>query len=122
MTQADVLPSDFSVGLANAVILATDAPSLLLRADLTVMVASRSFCRTFGIDSAKTVLLPLASLGAGEWNNPQLTALLQATASGFAAVESYEMDFHREGEPVRHLLINARKLDYPGDARATILL
>ncbi|WP_211262981.1 sensor histidine kinase [Rubellimicrobium mesophilum] len=122
MNQVDALPPDFSVGLANAVILATDAPSLLLRADLTVMVASRSFCRTFGIDPAQTVLRPLTSLGAGEWNIPQLIALLQATASGYAAVESYEMDFHREGQPVRHLLINARKLNYPSDESATLLL
>ena len=111
-----------SAGLANAVILASSTPSLLLGADLTVIVASRSFCRSFGVDPRQATLTPLVSLGGGEWGVPQLCALLQATASGFAAVDGYEMDPRREGYSVQHLLIEARKLDYPDGARTMVLV
>ena len=39
-------------------------------------------------------------------------SLLEATASGYAAVDSYEIDLNREGREPRRLVLNAQKLDY----------
>jgi two-component sensor histidine kinase len=117
------LPSiDFTASLAHAVILASETPMLLLGDDTTVLAASRSFCRSFGIDPAQATLAPLASLGQGEWDVPQLGALLLATASGFAAVKDYEMELRREGHPMQRLLVNVQRLNYPSETGELVLI
>lgn len=117
-------PSELSLaqGLAVAVISSSDAPLLLLDRDLAVVVASRSFCRVFQIDPAKMVGRQMADLGAGEWDAPQLDALLRATASGFAKVEAYEMNLTRVDHGLRRLVINAHKLDYQDGGEVRLLL
>jgi two-component sensor histidine kinase len=107
-----------ALGLALAVISTSDAPLLLLDAELAILVASRSFCRAFQCDPATVARQPMAAIGAGEWNVPQLDALLRATAGGFAEVEAYEMTLQRGGSTPRRLVINAHKLDdVEGDIR-----
>jgi two-component sensor histidine kinase len=113
---------DIALDLALAVIASSDAPLLLLNSALTVVAASRSFCRVFQIDPAAVQGRALAELGAGEWNVPQLSALLRATASGYAEVQDYEMDLKREGRDDRCLVVNAHKLDYSGGTDARLIL
>ena len=111
-----------SLNLAMAVVASSSAPLLLLDEDLKVIAASDSFCRAFSIDPASVVGKALPELGAGEWNAPQLDGLLRATASGRAAVDAYEMDLKREGDDVRRLVLNARKLDYDDADNVRLLL
>jgi two-component sensor histidine kinase len=113
---------DIALDLALAVIASSDAPLLLLNSALTVVAASRSFCRVFQIDPAAVQGRALSELGGGEWNIPQLTALLRATASGYAEVQDYETDLKREGRDDRCLIINAHKLDYTGGTDARLIL
>jgi two-component system, sensor histidine kinase PdtaS len=113
---------DIALDLALAVIASSDAPLLLLNSALTIVAASRSFCRVFQFDPAAVQGRALAELGAGEWNVPQLSALLRATASGYAQVQDYEMDLKREGRDNRCLIINAHKLDYAGGTDARLIL
>ena len=94
-----------------AVIAASSAPLLFLDDDFKVIAASASFCSAFHIDPATVRGQALAALGVGEWAVPQLNALLKATATGYAQVEAYEMDLIRPGREVRHLVVNAHKLD-----------
>jgi two-component sensor histidine kinase len=101
-----------SLDLALAVIASSTAPLLLLDGDLTVIAASKSFCRAFQIDPAGVANCPLAKLGDGEWNLPQLETMLAAAASGFAEIEGYEIDLARSGRDSRRLVLNAQKLEY----------
>jgi len=112
MAPQPTMHSDVALNLALAVIASSTAPLLLLDSDLTLIAASKSFCDAFKIDPATVVGLPLIELGSGEWDVPQLTALLEATASGYAAVNSYEIDLSRKGRDSRRLVLNAQKLDY----------
>ncbi|RJF93181.1 sensor histidine kinase [Sphingomonas cavernae] len=98
--------------LMLAVIASSNAPILLLDGDLTVIAASTSFLRAFQIEPASVPGRPLAGLGAGEWDVPQLGSLLRATVSGHAEIDAYEMDLRRAGQEVRHLVLSAQKLDY----------
>ena len=98
--------------LALAVIASSTTPVLLLDDGLRVIAASQSFSDTFGIDPARIEGRTLPELGDGEWALPQLASLLAATAAGVAAIDAYEMDLLRKGEPPRRLIVNARKLDY----------
>jgi two-component sensor histidine kinase len=105
-----------------AVIALSNEPLLFLAADLKVIAASASFCRTFQIDPASVAGRPLSELGAGEWALPQLSSLLRATTSGSAQIEAYEIDLLRKNHAPRCLVLNARKLDDGENDRVRLLL
>lgn len=113
---------DAAASLAVALIASSKAPLILLAEDLTVIGASASFCRAFGIDARTVNGTKLPLLGSGEWNVPQLLSLLRATFAGAAAIDAYEMDLARKGQPTACLVLNAHKLDYcDGDAPRIVL-
>ena len=111
---------DVALSLALALVSASTAPLLLLDNDLTVIAASSSFCNAFHIEPAAGA--SLSALGAGEWNMPRLTALLHATASGYAQIEGYEIDLVRHGQADRHLVLSAKKLSYGDDTAVRLML
>ena len=122
MADLSVVPAEAPDGLALALVASSATPLLLLRGDMRVVAASRSFCDNFDIHITRSS--SLYSIGHGEWDVPQLRVLLKATLRGAAAVPSYAMDLVREGREARHLLINARKLDYAdeGDSRLLVAI
>ncbi len=107
---------EVALDLALALVASSTAPVLLLDKDLAIVAASASFCNAFQIDPAGTRDCAFANLGeAGEWNAPQLSGLLKATASGFAEVGNYELNLVREGLETRRLIVNAKRLRYAGE-------
>jgi two-component sensor histidine kinase len=108
--------------LALALVASSDAPIVLLDGELEVVAASASFARAFQIDPAAASTRSLFSLGDGEWDVPQLRGLLQATLSGAAEVDAYEMDLKRTGRATRQLVIAAHRLAYGEAATQTRLL
>jgi two-component sensor histidine kinase len=104
-----------------AVIASSNEPLLFLAADLRVIAASASFCRTFEIDPASVPGRLLSELGSGEWAMPKLSSLLKATATGNAEIEAYEIDLVRKDRGPRCLLVHAHKLD-DGDEEPIRLL
>ena len=68
--------------LALALVAASDAPILLLDGELMVIAGSASFARAYQIDPATMGGQSLFTLGAGEWDVPQLRSLLRATLQG----------------------------------------
>ena len=115
-------PAIVALNLGLALVAASNAPILLLDERLVILAASKSFCHTFQIDSAKVEGCPLSELGAGEWNKSQLTSMLHATASGYAEIEGYEIELKREGRPDKSLVLNAQKLSYSGDDGVRLIL
>lgn len=117
------LPNDeAALGLALAVIAASDAPLLLLDGKLAVVAASTSFCRAFQIHPVQAIGREIFALGHGEWDVPRLRSLLDATLSGLAKIDSYEMDLRRDGlEPLR-LVLKAEKLAYGNTEQPRLLL
>lgn len=105
-------PPEVSLNLALALVASSTAPLLLLDSDLAVVAASASFCRAFQVDPTTVGGRQLSALGAGEWNIPQLSSLLKATASGYAEVAEYETDLFRPDHVSRCLVLNAHKLSY----------
>lgn len=102
-----------SLGLA--LVVSSSTPLVLLNDQLVVKAASGSFCRSFSIDCGSVVGKKLFELGEGEWDIPQLRSLLAATAAGNAAIDAYEIDLKRDGEPTRQLVIHAHVLDHDED-------
>ena len=117
-----IISDAVGLNLALALVTTSAAPLLLLDSNLAVIAASLSFCAAFQIDITQIANRPLADLGRGEWKVPQLASLLKATASGYAAIEGYEMDLVREGHPPRSLVLNAKKLQYAEGAEVRVVL
>ena len=115
------LPAPVVDALALAVVESSDVPLVLLDGALEVIAASGSFCRSFHLDPATVVGRPLFALGGGEWDVPQLRSLLQATLSGSAAIDAYEMDLKLPGDAVRQVVLKAHTLDY-GSRAARLML
>ena len=115
-------PSLAAPNLALAVIAFSPTPLMILDGELTVIKASRSFCRDFRLDPASVDGQPIFALGAGEWAEPRLRSLLTATASANAAVDAYEMDLKSPQLGTRHLIINAQKLVYADKRNVRLLI
>jgi len=107
--------------LALAMVECSEAPLLLLDGDLAVLAASESFGRAFQIDPQSVDGRSIFEMGSGEWDRPQLRALLKATRSGAADIAGYEMDLERKGTDSRRLVVNARNLKF-GEADGVRLL
>lgn len=122
MDAHDEFPASAALSLMLAVIATSDTPLLLLAGDLTVVAASRSFCEAFNIDPATLPGKSVLEMGDGEWNVPQLRSLLAATASGAAEIHAYELDLRWPEQAVRHLVLNAHRLDYEDKVRVRLLL
>lgn len=103
---------DPGLSLALAMVVSSTAPLLLLDGDQRITAVSASFCSTFDIDCATAAGHRLSELGQGEWDVRQLAMLMDATISGDATIEAYEMDLHRPGRPSRSLVLNLQKLNY----------
>ena len=111
-----------SNSLGMALVVSSAMPLLLLDDQLVVQAASETFCRAFDLRINAVVGTSLFALGNGEWNKPQLRSLLEATASGRAAIDAYEFDLKRPGKPDRILILNAHALDHnDNDAMRLVL-
>ena len=100
-----------NVGMA--VVMSSAAPLVLLNDELCVLTASLSFLQCFDLKADEVVGSSFFAMGMGEWNIPQLRVLLTATAAGHAAIDAYEFDLVRKGEPTMRLVSNAHVLDLP---------
>ena len=106
--------------LARAVITASATPVLLLDGDLVVYAASASFAKSFGVRAA--IGRPLASLGAGAWDKPELRHLLRLAAAGKAPVGGFEMALEGADAAPRPLTLTVQKLPDPDPAAAWLLV
>jgi two-component sensor histidine kinase len=115
MPTAAPMRDDPGLTLALAMVVSSTIPLLLLDAQKRVVAASASFCAAFEIDCASAAGHLLTELGEGEWGSRQLQALLDATISGDALVEAYEMDLIRDGQPTLRLALKGQRLPATGD-------
>jgi two-component sensor histidine kinase len=113
---------DTGLSLALAVVASSTAPLVLLDGDLTVVAASGSFFSAFDVAPEEAVGQPVFKLHAGEWNVPQLRALLKATAAGSVQVDAYEMELRGDRAVPRRLVVNAQKLSYGDPDHVRVLL
>ncbi len=95
-----------------AVVTSSPAPLLLLDGQLIIISASRSFCEVFGADATELTGQSLYALDAGEWDSPQLRSLMAVSVAGEGTTDAGEIDLKRPRQPVRHLVVQARRLEY----------
>ena len=108
--------------LAKAIVDTVREPLLVLDEDLRIVVASRSFYRTFEMTRPATQGHKIYDLEEGLWDIPELRLLLEKIVPEHEVMEGFEVerDFPRIGR--RTMLLNARKVFYEGNGQTTILL
>jgi len=118
---ADNPPINLGRTLGLAMALASDAPLLLLDENLAIVAASDSFCAAFGIDPETVTGRTIYDLDNQQWDLPRLHSLIDATFSGAAEVEAYEVDIETSLGGWRRLVLKAQRLEY-GDGLNTRMM
>src|ERR1700674_3619611 len=108
--------------LTQAIVDTIREPLLVLDKELRVVLASRSFYKTFKMDSRDVQGRPVYALGDGQWDIPQLRLLLESIVPEHAVMDGYEVEKDFTGIGHRTMLLNARKVYYEGNSHTTILL
>ncbi len=108
--------------LAHAIVATVREPIVVLDEELRVIVASRSFYRTFKVSPEATEGKKLCELGDGEWDIPKLRMLLGKIIPERGTIEDYEVEHEFPGLGHRTMRLNARQVFYEGGAGTTILL
>ena len=108
--------------LAKAIVDTIREPLLVLDKGLRVVAASRSFYLTFKMIPRDVLGRPVYTLGAGQWNIPELRLLLEKILPQHSVMEGYEVQQDFSGLGRRAMLLNARQVFYEKNARTLILL
>jgi signal transduction histidine kinase len=97
-------------------------PILVLDERLSVASVNRAFLNDFGAEREQVTGRPLAELGQGEWDVPELARRLRDVLAQSAPLDDFvlERDFPFLGR--RYLLINARPMHHPVTRERLILL
>ncbi|HEY3230340.1 MAG TPA: sensor histidine kinase, partial [Roseiflexaceae bacterium] len=97
-------------------------PLLILDTNLCVQSANRAFYQTFQVAPAETEQAALYELGDGQWDTPQLRALLGERLNRNTAFEDVEVTRMFPHIGTRTMLLNARQLQQTLDRTPLILL
>jgi len=108
--------------LAHAIVDTVREPIVVLDQEFRIIVASRSFYRTFKVSPEATEGKLLFELGDGEWDIPKLRMLLGKIIPEHGTMEDYEVEHEFPGLGHRTMCLNARQVFYEGGAATTILL
>lgn len=108
--------------LAHAIVDSVRDPIIVLDGELRVIVASRSFYRTFKVEAENTEGKLLYELGDGAWNIPKLRLLLEQIIPKHGTMEGFEVEHEFPTIGSRTMCLNARQVFYEGGAGTTILL
>jgi two-component system, sensor histidine kinase PdtaS len=105
-----------------AVVSSSPGPLLLLDGQLTIIAASTSFGDAFGGRPEDLAGQALFTLGSGDWDVPQLRAMIAATGSGDAEAGPCEIEFKPVVGSTRSLIAQSRRLSYLDLAQTRILI
>ena len=111
-----------AAALASAIVDTVRDPLLVLDSDLRIVAASRAFHQIFHLTDEEVRGRLIYEIDDGQWNIPELRAILETITKDRATVEGYEVDrdFPRVGR--RIMLLNARKVFYKEGAHTTALV
>jgi PAS domain-containing protein len=94
----------------------------VLKPDLTIRFANRSFCHTFAVAPEHTVGRKLYEIGNGQWDIPKLRTSLETIISDRKTIEAFEVEHFFPSIGRRIMLLNARTVYRPGNKIKQILL
>ena len=100
-----------TLGLARALIDASNLPLLLFDGDLNLITASRAFHAAFGWGE-EAHGRSLASLGDGDWDTPPMRSLLESALDSDEDAGPYETNLLKTGKEPRRLVLRVQLVDH----------
>ena len=94
---------------------------LVLKPDLTICFANRSFCHMFAAAPEHSVGRKLYEIGGAEWDIPELRTLLETVISGQKTIEAFEVEHFFPPIGQRVMVLNARAVYRLGNNTQQIL-
>jgi two-component sensor histidine kinase len=110
-----------ALALAAGIVDAVRDPVLVLDQELRVIAANRSFHSVFKVSPEQTQGRLLHALGGGQWDIPELRALLEKVRAEKGVMEGYDVEHEFPGLGRRTMRLNARQLSYEGGGAAILL-
>lgn len=107
---------------AESIVDTVREPLLVLGSDLRVGSASRSFCRTFGVEPEDVEGRDFFELAEGQWEIPALRKAICKVLPAANPVEDFEVDFVSPAVGRRTLLLSAAPIDHEGRRADQILV
>jgi len=107
---------------AQTIIEAVQESLLVLDSDLRVVTANRSFHKTFRVDPESTVGKLVYDLGNGQWNIPELRAMLAEILSRETHLSNFEVEHDFPAIGRKTMLLNGRPFRSPKTGGPLILL
>src|SRR5476649_338009 len=118
----DDIPVGNALALSHAIIDTVRDPLLVLDEDQRITVASRSFYQTFQLAGTEARGQLIYDIDGGQWNIPELRAVLEKIAKDNKTIENYEVDREYPRIGRRIMCLNARKVFYEAGTHSTILV
>ncbi len=118
MSDVDVLGQVYTGSIVDTV----REPLLLLDADLHIVLANASFCRTFGLPADTIAGQYLYDVDDGAWNSAPLRHLLENILPSNLEMHDFEVTQADSRAGRRTMLLNARRLNHPDGQVRRILL
>ncbi|MBL6082349.1 PAS domain-containing protein [Belnapia sp. T18] len=107
---------------AQGVVDSLDLPLVVLDEDLRVTAANPAFLDAFRVERDETIGERLFALGNGQWNIPELRALMADVIPKAAAVIDYKVTHDFQGIGRRTMLVGARRMVHPGGHGKDVLV
>lgn len=105
---------------AEAIVTTVREPLIVLKSDLRVKTANRSFYETFQVKPLETENHSIYELGDGQWNIPALKTLLEEIIPLNTSFEDFEVAHDFESIGQRTMLLNARR--FPAEGKWDLIL
>jgi PAS domain S-box-containing protein len=102
-----LLTRDYAAAVIEAV-----PPFLVLDQKLRVQTANEAFCKCFKISMGETLNRKIYELGNGQWNIPQLRALIEGVLSRNKSFKDFEVTHEFKAVGKRTLLLSGRQVDH----------
>jgi signal transduction histidine kinase len=107
---------------AEQIVETVRTPLLVLDPALRVQTANQAFYQLFQVTPAETEQTLLYELGAGQWDHPQLRAVLSTSLTQHTTMQDFELTQTFPHLGVRTMLLNARQIEQPAGQSRLILL
>jgi two-component system CheB/CheR fusion protein len=107
---------------ADAIAETIREPLLILDEDLHVRAANRAFYRTFQVSPAETEDRLIYDLGNGQWNIPELRALLEQILPGHTEFHDFVVEHTFPTIGPKRMLLNVRRIDQENSRTPSIIL
>ena len=107
-------------GFAESIVTTVREPLLVLKADLHVRSANRSFYETFRVEPSETEGRFIYDLGDGQWDIPALRTLLEEIIPQNSSFNDFEVEHDFETIGPKTMLLNARR--FPPEGKWELIL